>query len=142
MTKITQLCIVLFAILNINSTVQAINTSLGNTNGQSSQTSTIQKIRINFVTPLGYTRQLLLGFTSDNSASDSFDYGYDARNIEDFPDDMNWLIDNDRYIIQGVGAFDETKKYPLGLFLTNSGSVDMSLNSLENFDSPIKHDKW
>lgn len=135
MTKITRLTLALllmFGIINV-SAVEIIN----NSNGQSSQSSTIQRVRLDIVTPMGYTRHLLLGFTSDNIATDGFDYGYDGRNIDDFPDDCNWMIDGDRYVIQGVGAFDQTKKYPLGLFLTNSGNVEMSLNSLENFDSKI-----
>ena len=136
MTKITQVCIAFIFVLSMNS-FSSNTISANNNNGQITQPGTIQRVRLNIVTPQGYLRQLLLGFTSDNAASDGVDYGYDALNFDDFPDDCNWVINDDRFVIQGVGAFDETKKYPLGLFLTNSGSVDMSLNSLENFDSPI-----
>ena len=97
----------------------------------------IQRVRVNLETPLGYTRQLLLGFTPDNAATDGFDYGYDGANVDDFPDDFNWIIEDNRYIIQGVGAFDETKKYPIGFFLSNSGNINITLNALENFDTVI-----
>lgn len=97
----------------------------------------VQRVRIDLETPLGYTRQLLLGFTPDNAATDDFDYGYDAANVDNFPDDFNWMINDDRYIIQGVGAFDEIKKYPIGFFLSNSGNINISLNALENFDTVI-----
>ena len=97
----------------------------------------IQRVRIDFETPLGYVRHLILGFTPDNAATDGFDYGYDAANIEDHPDDMNWMIDGNRYVIQGVGEFDISKYYPLGIFLTNEGNVSISLASLENFFEPI-----
>ncbi|MBT8267098.1 MAG: hypothetical protein KJO41_10110 [Bacteroidia bacterium] len=97
----------------------------------------IQRVRIDFETPIGFVRHLLLGFTPDNAASDGFDYGYDAPNIENHPDDMNWMIDGNRYVIQGVGAFDENKYYPLGMFLTNSGDIKISLFALENFIIPI-----
>lgn len=122
MNKITYLCFVVLFCLSLK---------------LSSQTSDIQRVRIDFVGPLDYTRHLLLAFTSDNTASDGVDYGYDALVFDDFPDDLNWIIADDRYVIQGVGAFDNMKYYPLGMFLSNSGEVKIALNSLENFDTPI-----
>lgn len=97
----------------------------------------IQRVRINVTTPLGYTRHLLLGFTPDDAATDGFDYGYDAANIDDYSNDCNWLIEEGRYVIQGVGSFDYTKAYPLGLFLADIGDVEFSLQALENFDQNI-----
>ncbi|MFD2550991.1 hypothetical protein ACFSQP_04100 [Bizionia sediminis] len=96
-----------------------------------------QLVRINFTMPNGYVRHLLLGFTPDNAATDGIDYGYDAENIENFPDDLNWIIENRRFIIQGVGAFDATKQYPFGMFISNNGAVEISLDKLENFETPI-----
>jgi hypothetical protein len=98
----------------------------------------VQRVRIDLETPQGFTRQLLLGFTPDNAATDGFDYGYDALNGDDFPDDFSWIINNDKYVIQGVGAFDTSKIYPIGFFLTNSGNVRIGLNSLENFENDIE----
>ncbi len=109
----------------------ALNTSLINAQNE------IQRLRIDFETPLGYTRHLLLGFTPDNAATDEFDYGYDGLNVDDFPDDLNWIIDDQRYVIQGVGEFNTSKCYPLGMFLLNSGDINISLNALENFNSEI-----
>ncbi len=34
------------------------------------------------------------------------DYGYDALNIDDFPNDMFFLVEDNQLVIQGVGAFD------------------------------------
>ncbi|WP_299339463.1 T9SS type A sorting domain-containing protein [uncultured Psychroserpens sp.] len=99
--------------------------------------SDIQRVRIDITTPLGYTRHLLLGFTTDDSATDGFDYGYDAQNIDNYANDCNWMIDDNRYVIQGVGSFHESKTYPLGVFLANGGDVEFSLLSLENFDQTI-----
>lgn len=113
------------------------NTNSQNTSNQETQSSTIQRVRVDFVTPLGYTRHLLLGFTSDNSATDDVDYGYDALNIENLPDDLSWRINDQNYIIQGVGEFDISKQYPLGMFLSNSGEIQIALNSLENFETEI-----
>lgn len=104
---------------------------------QATASSSIQRVRIDFVSPQGYTRHLLLGFTSDNSASDGVDYGYDALNIENFPDDLNWRIGDNNYIIQGVGAFSTSKIYPFRMFLSNDGAIEIGLNALENFATPI-----
>jgi hypothetical protein len=123
MNKITYLCFVL--ILWFSAPV------VGQT------TDEIQRVRVDFVNPTGYTRHLLLAFTPDDSATDGVDYGYDALNFDDFPDDLNWIIEDGRYVIQGVGAFENTKSYPFGMFLTNSGEVKITLTALENFNTNI-----
>lgn len=97
----------------------------------------IQRVRIDFQSPSGYVRPLLLAFTPDNAASDGMDYGYDALCPDDLPEDLNWMIGNQRYVIQGVGEFQENKSYSFGMFLENSGDINISLNSLENFENPI-----
>jgi len=135
MKKITLVCITFILIFSVH--CKAFNTNIKTTNNnQASLSNSIQRVRLDVITPMGYTRHLLLGFI-ENIATDGFDYGYDALNPDNFPDDCNWLVDNRRCVIQGVGVFNKTKKYPLGLFLENSGTIEMSLNSLENFDSPV-----
>mgnify|MGYP001012613974 CR=1 FL=1 len=96
-----------------------------------------QIVRIDFTMPNGFVRHLALGFIPSNNATDGYDYGYDALNMDTFPDDLNWIIENDRYVIQGVGTFDDSKKYPLGMFLSNSGTIQIALDTLENFDTSI-----
>lgn len=97
----------------------------------------MQRVRIDFESPNGFVRPLLLAFTSDDSATDGVDYGYDGANFDQFPDDLFWMIEDNTYVIQGVGSYVDTKQYPLGLFLTNSGTIKISLNSLENFNEEI-----
>ncbi len=99
--------------------------------------SEVQRVRIDFENPDGYTRHLLLGFVPDNSATDGVDYGYDALNPDSFANDCNWMIDDDRYVIQGVGEFNTSKYYPLGMFLDNTGDISISLADLENFEDEI-----
>ena len=101
------------------------------------QETVVQRVRLDFTAPDGAVRQILLGFTSDNSATDGFDYGWDAINWDNFANDMNWIIGDTRCIIQGVGSFNNSKTYPLGVFLGETGSVKISLNSLENFEEDI-----
>jgi len=97
----------------------------------------IQRVRIDFETPDGCSRQLLLGFTPNNAATDGFDYGYDGLAPDMLPNDLNWLIEENRYVIQGVGAFENTKRYPLGLYVTIPGTIKIELHSLENFTENI-----
>ncbi|MGC1632800.1 MAG: hypothetical protein WA749_11880 [Gelidibacter sp.] len=105
----------------------------------------IQRVRIDFKNPEGYVRHLLLSFTKDGSATDGIDYGYDALNREKLSDDLNWMIDSQRFVIQGVGTYSNSNNYPLGMFLTNSGPIEISLTALENFAQPISvfiYDAW
>ncbi|WP_185967794.1 PKD-like domain-containing protein [Formosa sediminum] len=97
----------------------------------------VQRIRLNFKNPDNATRQLLLGFTPDNAATDDVDFGYDATNFESISSDLLFLINDNTYVIQGVGAFDETKQYPLALFMGKDGNIEITLNTLENFDTDI-----
>ncbi|TYA55272.1 immunoglobulin-like domain-containing protein [Formosa maritima] len=97
----------------------------------------IKRIRLDFKTPEGAKRPLLLAFVPNQLATDGFDYGYDAINTEVLPNDMSWMIADETYVIQGVGDFDETKYYPLGIFLETSGTIEISLKALENFEEDI-----
>ena len=97
----------------------------------------IQRVRIDFTTPNGYVRHLLLGFTPDNSANDDYNYGYDALNIDEFADDLNWIVEDKRCVIQGVGAFEDTKSYPFGLYIKNPGTFKIELDGLWYFDKEI-----
>ncbi|EPR70595.1 putative internalin [Winogradskyella psychrotolerans RS-3] len=99
--------------------------------------SVIRRLRFNFTTPEGAVRHLLLGFTTDNVATDGIDYGYDALNADDFPSDLSFLIEGQNYVIQGVGEFEETKVYPLEMVLGEQGNIEIGLTELENFDDAI-----
>lgn len=104
---------------------------------QNSYAQEIQRVRIDFQSPSGYSRALLLGFTPDNAASDGMDYGYDALCPDESTEDLNWIINDQRYVIQGVGEFHDSKTYPFGLYSATSGNIQISLNALENFETPI-----
>ncbi|GAA4290930.1 hypothetical protein GCM10023163_05580 [Aestuariibaculum suncheonense] len=97
----------------------------------------IQRVRIDFTVPGKLTRPLLFSFTKDNSATDNYDYGYDAINYTQYPYDLNWVINDLNCTIQAVGAYDDSKKYPLWLFMSTEEDFFISFNRLENFDTPI-----
>ncbi|SDB24873.1 SprB repeat-containing protein [Flavobacteriaceae bacterium MAR_2010_188] len=99
----------------------------------------VRRVRLSFLTPEKATRPLLLSFMGDENATDGFDYGYDALiNETDLPNDMSWIIEKNRYVIQGVGSYKVDKQYPLGIFLANSGKISIRLDQLENFDHDDK----
>ena len=102
------------------------------------ENSIVKKLRLEFKNPDGARRELLLGFIPNGRATDGFDYGYDGLGLDNSPNDMYWMIDNDKYYIQGVGDFDKSKQYPLGLFLSKSGNIEIELTELENFDPETK----
>jgi hypothetical protein len=108
-----------------------------NSSNHRPESEPIKRIRLDFTTPEGALRPIMLGFVPNNLATDSFDYGYDALNTEDFPSDVSWIIEDQPYIVQGVGEFDQTKVYPLGIFLENQGAFEIGLRSLENFEESI-----
>jgi hypothetical protein len=97
----------------------------------------VQRVRIDVTTSMGFVRHLLLAFTPDNAATDAFDYGYDALNADNYSNDSSWMVGEQRCVIQGVGAFHNTKAYPLGLFLSNAGNVEFALTGLEHFEEEI-----
>ncbi|MFL0352442.1 hypothetical protein [Xanthomarina sp. GH4-25] len=132
MNKLTYLCLIVFC-----ATFLTQASPFSNNTSTAEMFNDIQRVRIDFTMPNGYVRHLLLAFTPDNAATDGVDYGYDALNFDNFPDDLNWMIDSQRYVIQGVGAFDVSKHYPLGMFLSNSGDIAISLDTLENFNTDI-----
>ncbi|HTG65341.1 MAG TPA: LamG-like jellyroll fold domain-containing protein [Flavobacterium sp.] len=92
-----------------------------------------KKIRLGFNSYNDYHRQILLGFI-DQKATDGMDFGYDAFNMDSFPNDMYFLNGENKLVIQGVGAFDKYTSYPLGIKTSAEGTVKFMIDELENFD--------
>ena len=115
----------------------APNNSVQETEINTSSENLIKRLRLSFKSSEGAERQLLLAFTPNDKADDNYNYGYDAPNYDTFPSDLSWSINNERYVIQGVGQFDNSKKYPFIMEVGKSGEIEISLDDLENFDSAI-----
>ncbi|WP_452227818.1 HYR-like domain-containing protein [Lacinutrix sp. MEBiC02404] len=96
-----------------------------------------QLIRIDFKSPENAVRHLLLGFTPNNEASEGVDYGYDALNTDYFASDMSFIIEGEKYVIQGVGAFHDENMYPVTIDLGTTGNIQIKLAELENFNEEI-----
>ena len=101
------------------------------------------KIRLGFNTANNFHRQLLIGFM-DDLATDGVDRGYDGYQIDTQKNDLYFLIDDSEYTIQGVGAFDVNKSYPLGVKTDIIGNVQFVVDSAEFLPANQKiyiHDK-
>ena len=70
------------------------------------------KIRIGFNSYNNFHRQLLIGFM-DELATEGIDPGYDAIHIDNQQNDMYFLNNGTKLIIQGASHFETNKVYPL-----------------------------
>jgi hypothetical protein len=95
------------------------------------------KIRLGFNSSNDFHRQILLGFMNER-ATDNYDPGYDGVHLDDQPNDMYFRNRETNLIIQGVGTFNLYNRYPLGIKTNQSGSVEIVLDGVENFDSNRK----
>ena len=93
-----------------------------------------KKIRLGFNSNNQYHRQVLLGFMNEKATS-GMDYGYDALLLDDFPNDMYFLVGEKKLVIQGVGFFDVDACLPIGVKTNVEGEVSFILDAIENFDA-------
>ena len=101
-----------------------------------------EKIRLSYKSPLGYHRQILVG--ADPHTTNGYDLGYDAPLFENNIEDMYWLVDNEKMVIQGVPNFNEDQVLPLGVKLKDAGELTIKIDSVENIDDSKNiylHDK-
>ncbi len=89
-------------------------------------------IRLQYDSPLGYHRQLVIG--AIDKASNKFDMGYDAFMADVNEEDMYWMLDDTKFVIQGVNNFNDTQEFPLGLIVKKTGMARINLFALENVD--------
>ena len=70
----------------------------------------------------------------NENATNGIDYGYDALNFDDVPNDMYFLNGVSQLVIQGEGFFDINASYPLGVKTAVEGKVSFVIDGLENID--------
>ncbi|MEP2935629.1 MAG: LamG-like jellyroll fold domain-containing protein [Gilvibacter sp.] len=103
------------------------------------------KLRIGFDAPNLMHRQLLLTF-DDNTTLD-VDHGYDAKVFNSSQiHDMNWLIEDNKYVIQGVPTLtnDASVVLPLSIRVSEPGEIIVGMDAMENMTEkliPYFHDK-
>jgi hypothetical protein len=104
-----------------------------NNNSDITPEDTIKRIRLGFNSRNDYHKQLLLGFMNEK-ATDGIDYGYDGTSFDNLPNDIYFLTNESELIIQGVGYFNASASYPIGVKTDALGTVKFMLDGVENFD--------
>jgi len=111
---------------------RAVVTALNN-NEDAFEEDTFAKVRVGFNSSNNFHRQILLGFM-DEYATSGIDVGYDAPHIDSQPNDMYFMNDATKLIIQGDGYFNSQNIYPLGVKTAAEGTVTFVLDATEHFD--------
>ncbi|GAA3612963.1 hypothetical protein GCM10022396_32790 [Flavivirga amylovorans] len=124
--------------------VKSSNTkkSKANSSNKTNTGDTRMKLRIGFNSINKIHRQLLI--TVDENASANYDWGYDSKYIDTQIDDMYWLINNEKFTIQGIDNIDEQTIIPLGIHTKSDGFNSITIDELENMPDNLEiylHDK-
>ncbi|MHA6279717.1 Ig-like domain-containing protein [Salinimicrobium sp. CAU 1759] len=100
------------------------------TRTQQSSSTGIPIIRLNYTSPKGFWRQIAVG--AIENTTENFDYGEDAPLLDDFKEDMYWLINDRKYVIQGVPDFHEQRVLKLGVKIDEVGEFSIQLAAAKN----------
>ena len=93
------------------------------------------KIWLQFDSPAGYHRQLLVGV--DENASNFFDLGYDAPISDIGIEDMFWTFDGGKFVIQAVNNFNTDQELPLGIMVSKTGLARIKIDDQQHIDENI-----
>ncbi len=94
------------------------------------------KIRLGFTSANNIHRQILV--TVDSNTTTGIDFGYDSENYENHVDDMYWMIENRKFVIQGINEIDATTTLPLGLHTGTTGNHTISIAGLANVPEDLE----
>ncbi|WP_452228437.1 LamG-like jellyroll fold domain-containing protein [Lacinutrix sp. MEBiC02404] len=94
------------------------------------------KLRLGFNSVNTIHRQLLI--TADERASVDYDWGFDAKSLDDQMDDMFWMIATDKYLIQGIDQIHEATVLPIGIHTKNAGINTITIDHLVNFPEDLQ----
>ena len=100
-----------------------------------SQTSTMQKIRLEFNSVVGTQtrRELLLGFS--DYTTDGYDYGYDAACSESNNNDFNLSLNGENMNMQAYSSITSDKVIPLNFKSSGNNTFEIKATEFENLDS-------
>jgi hypothetical protein len=104
----------------------------------------MQRFTLEFISldGLDVARELQLSFSS--VTSDSFDDGYETKNLDVLADDLNLILDEELMLAQAYGPITEEKLVPLVLQSTGNYDFTIQLTSMDNMgDQSIRlRDKY
>ncbi|TNJ44649.1 T9SS type A sorting domain-containing protein [Tamlana fucoidanivorans] len=90
-------------------------------------------INLMYDSPMGYHRQIVLGLNT--LASTDFDLGYDAPMADVAVEDMYWVLNKFKLVIQGVDSFEDFQQFPIGLKVKKAGIVKIRLDGVLNLEA-------
>ncbi len=108
----------------------------------SNSTVDLRRLYFKFTTPEGPQRELLLAVKE--GLEDGMNYGYDARMLDDQVTDCAWVLDgatvldDEKLVIQGIGAVYEDLELPLQIKVGAEGVCKFEVGDLSNFDSSLE----
>ena len=111
-------------------------------NDVSKMNDTRMKLRIGFNSVNALRRQILI--TADKNTSTGIDWGYDSKYIDTQMDDMYWIINNEKFVIQTVDTITDKSVIPLGIHTKTTGINSIVIDELENIPNDLNiflHDK-
>ena len=94
------------------------------------QKDTRYKIRLQFNSPKGYLREILVA--ADRNATNGIDLGYDAPLLDNSEEDMYWMINDNEFVMQGVPHFYLDQVLPIGLKLAEESEFGIKISELKN----------
>jgi len=94
------------------------------------------KFRIGFNSTNEIHRQLLL--TIDDNATANVDWGYDGEMNEEQIDDMYWILEGNKYVIQGLNQVNAETVVPLGIHVRDDGMNYITIDHLENIPDEVE----
>lgn len=117
----------------------ANSTFIRNAPSNSTSTTALQdermKIRLSLNTTCTYKRQILV--TVDDNATPQIDFGYDGELNETHEDDMYWVIDNKKFLIQGINIIKASTILPIGLHTDVNGISTFKIEELTNVPNDL-----
>ncbi len=108
----------------------------------SNSTADFQRVYFKFTTPDGPQRELLLAVKE--GLEDGMNYGYDARMLDDQVTDCAWAldgatdVDDEKLVIQGIGAVYEDLELPLQIKVGAEGICKFEVGDLSYLDPSIE----
>ncbi len=100
------------------------------------------KLRLGFYSVNTLRRQILT--TVDEKSTPALDWGYDAVNNDTQIDDIYWMIEDNKCIVQGINEIIEGTILPLGIHTKKDGINMLTIDALENAPEDLEiylHDK-
>jgi hypothetical protein len=88
------------------------------------------KIRLEFFTSKNYKREILL--TIDDRSTDAVDKGFDAILNNDYPNDMYWMLNDEKYVIQAFNELKEDRVVPIGIKSMGDCTIQIKVSTIEN----------